>query len=43
MVLKLGVVVHAYIILVLRRLRREDHEFEGCLGYIVSSRPAWST
>jgi hypothetical protein len=30
------------VILALRRLRQKDLEFEARLGYIVSSRPAWT-
>jgi hypothetical protein len=31
------------IILILRRLRQKDLEFEASLGYIASSRLAWAT
>jgi hypothetical protein len=30
------------VILALERLRQENHEFESILGYIVSSRGAWT-
>jgi hypothetical protein len=34
---------HMPVILALDRLRQEDGEFQTNLGYIVSSRPTWTT
>jgi hypothetical protein len=31
------------VILILERLRQEDHDFEANLGYIVSSKSFWAT
>jgi hypothetical protein len=31
------------VIPALKRLRQENLELKGSLGYIVSSRPAWAT
>jgi hypothetical protein len=33
---------HTSVTLSLRRLRKEDYEFEGSIGYIASWRLAWT-